>query len=211
MKSCVISNGTIYDISYIKKEIIDCDLIICADGGTNNAYKMNITPNLIIGDLDSVNKDILCYYKEKGVNIERYPTIKDMTDTQIATKKALELGASEIVFIAVIGSRFDHTYANLSLLLFLLKRNIKGVIINEKNEIYLINDSIELTGKIGDILSLIPYSSNVNGIYTEGLQYALSGNNMSLELPYGVSNVFIKNTVRIKIQSGLLLVIKSRD
>lgn len=211
MKTCIISNGEFNDCDYIKKLINDCDYVICADGGTNIAYKLGIVPNLIVGDLDSANKEIIDHYKKTGVRIEKYPTEKDETDTQLATLKAVELGSDEIVYIAAIGSRFDHSIANLSLLLYLLKRHVKGMIVNKKNEIYLIDRSLELEGEIGDTVSLIPYSADVKGIYTHGLYYSLSGENMSLEMPYGISNVFVDNKIKIEIDSGLLLVIKSKD
>ncbi|TCW38745.1 thiamine pyrophosphokinase [Thermohydrogenium kirishiense] len=211
MKTCIISNGEFNDSDYIRKLINNCDYVICADGGANIAYKLGIVPNLIIGDLDSADKQIIDYYKKNGVIVDKYPTEKDETDTQLATLKAIELGTDEIIYIASIGSRFDHSIANLSLLLYLLKRNIKGIIASEKNEIHLIDRSLELEGKIGDIVSLIPYSTVVKGIYTDGLYYSLSGQDMSLDMPYGISNVFINNKIKIKIDSGLLLVIKSKD
>lgn len=211
MKTCIISNGEFNDSDYIRKLINNCDYVICADGGANIAYKLGIVPNLIIGDLDSADKQIIDYYKKNGVQVDKYPTEKDETDTQLATLKAIEIGADEIIYIASIGSRFDHSIANLSLLLYLLKRNIKGIIASEKNEIHLVDRSLELEGKIGDIVSLIPYSTDVKGIYTDGLYYSLSGQDMSLDMPYGISNVFINNKIKIKIDSGLLLVIKSKD
>lgn len=211
MKALVISNGEIKDYDYYKLFIKNYDIIICADGGANHSFYMDVIPSAIIGDLDSVRNEILDFYMQNDVRIEKYPAMKDETDTQLAMLKAIELGADDITFIGAIGDRFDHSYSNLSLLLYLLNRNIKGKIINEKNEIYLINKSIELNGKIGGIISLIPYSQNVEEIYTEGLYYALSGQNMSLEMPYGISNIFTKEKASIRIKSGLLLVIKSRE
>lgn len=211
MKALVISNGKIKDYEHFKFSINNYDIVICADGGANHAFYLDIIPTIIIGDLDSVKEEVLDFYRQNDVRIEKYPTMKDETDTQLAMLKAVELGADDITFIGAIGYRFDHSYANVSLLLYLLNRNIKGKIINEKNEIYLMNKSIEVYGKIGDILSLIPYSQNVEEIYTEGLYYALSGQNMSLEMPYGISNVFTSEKASIRIKSGLLLVIKSRE
>ncbi|AFK86735.1 MULTISPECIES: thiamine diphosphokinase [Thermoanaerobacterium] len=211
MKVCIISNGEFKDSNYLKKAINECDAVICADGGANIAYKLGIVPNYIVGDLDSADDKIIDYYLQKGVTIEKHPTMKDETDSQLATIKAIEIGANEIVYLATIGSRFDHSLANLSLLLYLLNRKIKGKILSENNEVYLIDDFIELEGKSGDVVSLIPYSADVRGIYTEGLFYPLSGQDMSLEMPYGISNVFTDNKIKIKINSGYLLVIKSKD
>lgn len=211
MKVLIISNGDIKDYNFYKKLIKDADMVICADGGANHAYRMKLKPHLIVGDLDSIKEEVLEFYEKEGVRIEKYPPMKDETDTQLAMLKAIELGAREITFIGVIGERLDHSYANLSLLLYLLKRNIKGKIVNEMNEIYLINKFIEVEGKKGELLSLLPYSKEVNGIYTKGLFYGLSGQSMDLEMPYGISNVFTEDKATIEIEEGLLLVIKPRE
>lgn len=211
MKVLIISNGDIKDYNFYKKLIKDADMVICADGGANHAYRMKLKPHLIVGDLDSIKEEVLEFYEKEGVRIEKYPPMKDETDTQLAMLKAIELGAKEITFIGVIGERLDHSYANLSLLLYLLNRNIKGKIVNEMNEIYLINKFIEVEGKKGELLSLLPYSKEVKGIYTKGLFYGLSGQSMDLEMPYGISNVFTEDKATIEIEEGLLLVIKPRE
>ncbi|MFV9567391.1 thiamine diphosphokinase [Thermoanaerobacter mathranii] len=211
MRVLIISNGDIKDYDFYKNLTKEVDIVICADGGANHAYQMKLKPHLIVGDLDSIKEEVLEFYKNKGVKIEKYSPMKDETDTQLAMIKAIELGAKEIIFTGVFGERFDHSYANLSLLLYLLNRNIKGKIINEKNEIYLIDKFLEIEGKKGELLSLLPYSKDVKGICTKGLFYALSGQSMDLEMPYGISNVFIEDKATIKIEEGLLLVIKPRE
>jgi thiamine pyrophosphokinase len=211
MKVLIISNGDIKDYNFYEKLLKDVDMVICADGGANHAYRMKLKPHLIVGDFDSIKEEILEFYENEGVRIEKFPPMKDETDTQLAMLKAIELGAKEITFIGVIGERLDHSYANLSLLLYLLNRNIKGKIVNEMNEIYLINKFIEVEGKKGELLSLLPYSKEVKGIYTKGLFYGLSGQSMDLEMPYGISNVFTDNKATIEIEEGLLLVIKPRE
>lgn len=211
MKALIISNGDINDYKFYKNFIEDYDFIICADGGTNHAYKMGIIPTIIIGDLDSIENDVLEFYKKKNVKIQKFPTSKDETDTQLAMLKAIEMKADDITFIGAIGSRFDHSFANIALLHYLLKRDLKGKIINEKNEIYLIDKNIEISGNVGDLISLIPYMGDVKGIYTKGLYFSLSGEDMSAEMPYGVSNYYTEKTAYINISSGLLLVIKVRE
>jgi thiamine pyrophosphokinase len=211
MKALIISNGEIKDYGFYKGLLEEADIVICADGGANHAYRMKIKPFMIIGDFDSVDKEVLEFYQKQGVAVEKFPVMKDETDTQLALKRAIELGADEITFIGVIGDRFDHSYANLSLLLYSLKRGVKSRIINEKNEIYLIDHYIEVEGEKGQLLSLLPYSEKVEGIYTKGLFYPLSGESMEIENPYGISNVFIEKKASVRIEKGLLLVIKPKD
>ncbi|MDK2809890.1 MAG: thiamine pyrophosphokinae [Petroclostridium sp.] len=211
MRAWVISNGNIVDYGFFRNMISETDLIICADGGAKHAQKIGVTPDVIIGDLDSIEQH--CYHDmiAKNIQIINYSTDKDETDTQLAVEYAIQRGCEEIILIGSLGSRFDHSFANVSLLKLVLDKGIKGRIINENNEIYLINDYIQLRGKVGEKLSLLPLTPNVSGITTKGLQYGLNNAQMKFGIPNGISNVFIKPEAEITIKEGLLLVIKARD
>lgn len=211
MKAVVVSHGEIKDIDFACSVMKDCDLLVCADGGGEYAVRCGIMPDCLIGDLDSINSESLAAIQNRGCSIIRYPREKDFTDTQLAINYALEHGASEIVILAGTGDRLDHTLANIFLLVKLAKSGIKACLINEKNTVYCISSDIKLAGKAGELLSLIPAGGDVRGIYTRGLKYKLSGSNMSMGDPLGISNVYTENEAYIKIESGYLLVIKSRD
>ena len=76
MKICIVLNGEIEDYEVTRgiiiKECYDC--IICADGGANHTYKMEIMPDYILGDLDSVEEEKINFYKNKGVKFEKFPS-----------------------------------------------------------------------------------------------------------------------------------------
>ncbi|WP_276632030.1 MULTISPECIES: thiamine diphosphokinase, partial [Terrisporobacter] len=113
MKVCIILNGEIKNYDKTKEIILreKYDFIIGADGGCNHLYKMNIIPNFIIGDLDSINNDLVEYYKNKNVFFKKYPSHKDETDSEICIYLAKELKAEEIDFYGSLGGRIDHTLA----------------------------------------------------------------------------------------------------
>ncbi len=211
MKAWIISNGSITDYNFYKNLFSPSDLIICADGGAMHAEKMGIIPHILIGDMDSIEQCNLNAMQSKHTKRLQYPAGKDQTDTQLAVEYAIGKGCKEIVLIGSLGSRFDHSFANISLLKLILDHGINGMILNEHNEIYLINHRIRIKGKAGDILSLLPVSECVDGITTTGLQYALQDAQMTFGLPYGVSNVFTRTEAEISIKQGSLLVIKARD
>ncbi|MDK2799877.1 MAG: thiamine pyrophosphokinae [Clostridiales bacterium] len=211
MRGWIISNGSMGNYSFYKNKITQSDLIICADGGAIHAEKMGIIPHVIIGDLDSIENNCNNRMLSKEVKFIKYLTDKDETDTQLAVEYAIQNGCSEIILIGCLGSRFDHSFANVSLLKFILDRKRKGMILNENNEIYLIDNCIQLKGKIGEKVSLLPITKEVNGITTDGLQYALQNAQMIFGIPNGVSNVFVQPNVKISIRKGLLLVIKAHD
>ena len=79
MKACIVLNGEVRDYEFLKSNFQNnkYDFIICADGGAKHLYKINIIPDYIIGDLDSLNSEIISFYKEnKGLlppKLQRLP------------------------------------------------------------------------------------------------------------------------------------------
>ena len=207
MKACIISNGIIQDYTFYRPLISEAELVICADGGLSHAKKLGVTPDILIGDLDSVPQHL----SRQGITVSQYARDKDETDTQLAVAYALEKGCTNIIMIGSLGGRFDHAFANINLLKMILDRGAKGCIIDEKNEIYLIDKYIEVNGRVGDTLSLLPVSEKVAGITTQGLRYALKDAQMVFGIPYGVSNVLTQLQASVYISEGLLLVMKVRD
>jgi thiamine pyrophosphokinase len=211
MNVLIICNGSIADYSYYEKYFIKADLVICADGGADHARRFGIKPDFLLGDFDSVNGSNLSYFKEIGTNILTFPAQKDLTDTELAVEFAVEKGASSITIIGGIGTRFDHTFSNVLTLRKLLSLGVKGVIVDEHNEITLIDSSIKLDREENTRISILPLTSRVEGITNKGLYYRLENFTLDMGSSRGISNEFISDTAEISITKGLLLVIKSRD
>lgn len=212
MKAIVVSSGQITDYDFAKRVLESGDLIVCADGGGVHVERCKLVPDAVVGDLDSIDEELLKKLRDNGVtDIVKYPREKDYTDTQLAIDYAIENGADEIIMMGSVGDRLDHTVANIFLLLKLLKNNIKPCIINEKNTVYITDRYISIKGKIGDLVSLIPVGGDVKGICTKGLKYKLSNATITMGDPLGISNVFTDEVAEIEVNNGFLLVIKSRD
>jgi len=212
----IISNGQIKNYDLLKKIIKTVNYIICADGGAEHLFKINITPNIIIGDLDSISKKCITYYKNKKVKFITFPKNKDKSDTQLAAEYAVTLKPLQIIFTGVTGTRLDHTLSNIFLLKKILDLNIPAKIVDENNEVFLLSKKMIIKGKTGDNLSIIPLSEVVQGITLKGLEYPLTNARIEMGSSHGISNKFTKNlilenTAEITIKSGLLLIIKSKD
>ena len=190
------------DYSKIYKWMKDHDYIICADGGVKHSNAMNIIPNLIVGDLDSATPTLLEKYNELGVTVERFPTEKDVTDTQIAVDLAMSMGADEILLIGALGDRWDHSYANVMLLYRMAKRGITGWIIGDKNIITICNSILRLEGEKDQLLSLLPFGGNVHIQSTFGLKYPISDEILTKDYPLGISNVFADENVEVIIKKA---------
>ena len=210
MKAAIICNGSIKDYNICKEKLLQVDSIICADGGTRHAFHMNIIPNIIIGDLDSSKAEYVEYYSSKDVPIIKYSSDKDKTDTHICLEYAMEK-YDEILILGATGSRLDHTLGNISILKLAADKGKTACIMDENNELYVIRDGIRLEGNKGDLLSLLPLSSKVEGINLKGTSYPLQNAVMEIGNPYGVSNKFEENVVELTITTGYMIVIKSSD
>lgn len=213
MKALVIANGSIKNEGFYHSHVLKdhFDLIICADGGLKNALLLNLTPSIAIGDFDSTEESLLQDVQDRGIEIIRYPIEKDATDTEIVLDYLIDHNYSHITMIGCLGDRVDHSLANIALLKKLLVQKVCGRIIDEKNEIYLINDKIEFYNRKGSTLSLIPFSEEVEGVTTTGLYYALDNYSMVKASSYGISNIIEEDFAKVEIKSGELLVIISKD
>lgn len=212
MKVILFAGAKIEDYSFCKSYVEHADSIICCDGGMHHAKKLGIIPDYIVGDFDSVRPEVLEEYKQMGISMRQFPTHKNETDMQLGMLLAMELGATEIIMIGGIGDRFDHTLANAHLLLHLLKNGIKGILVNEKNRVELIDRETIFYGKKGDLVSTIPLSMMVEGVTLEGLEYPLTDYNLALDDELvAVSNVMMGDCAKVRIKSGYLFVMQTRD
>lgn len=203
MKAVLIAGGNMEAAERLKKLAAECDAVICADHGYDYAKKLGVSPDVIMGDMDSL--------KSSYSNITEYvyPTRKDYTDSELITEYAVQNGYTQLYMFAFTGTRMDHTLVNLS---FLCRyKDFDAVIINDNNEIRAVKKENIICGEKGDILSLIPMGSDLVGITTENLEYPLTDETLVFGTGRGVSNVMTADICRISVKSGNGLIIKSTD
>lgn len=208
MNFLIISGG-----EKVKKEIADryikiADYIICVDKGLEYAHEYGIKPHLIMGDMDSVDKKVLNHYKEEDINI--FPCDKDYTDTDLAVKKAIILGAKQVTLLCATGSRMDHTLSNIKLLMELKENGIDGIIADNHNEIILANEYLKIEKKENQVVSIIPLDDCYD-VTTKGLLYPLIKEDLYLGWNIGISNKVIADEGEISLKKGNLLVIISKE
>jgi thiamine pyrophosphokinase len=204
MRAVIISGGSITEHEFIKAQIKPSDTIICADSGYSHAVKMGLAPSIVVGDFDSIGEmpcDVECL---------RYPSKKDLTDTEIAMEYARDKGFKDFLLIAATGSRLDHSLTNILLLKDTLQRGEKAIIINENNKVMITDSKLLLHEPPGSIVSLVPLS-DCRGVTTENLEYPLHGAEMLVGKGLGVSNIMVGDSAAVTISRGLLLVIVAKD
>lgn len=207
----IISGGRIADPEtlrpWLEKET-DA-VVICADGGARYAAAIGIVPSVIVGDMDSIDEGLLSFFEEKGSTIVRYSPSKDETDTELALNHALRLEARTILLFGALGSRLDHSLANIFLLAGAVPPGVDLRIIDESCELFMVVDQLLLRGVTGQTVSLLPLSPVVSGITLRGFEYPLREGVMEMGRSLGVSNRFSGTEGFIEVKAGRLLVIKN--
>ena len=176
--------------------------IISADGGYSALKSKGISPDLIIGDFDSLNYVPDC-------DIKRFPIKKDDTDTLLAIKEAISQGFDLVYIFGGMGGQLDHTIANLQSLIFARKNGVNAVLCGYGQCAVVIDPSTKLSFKAKQCgrLSVFAVGSDSEGVSIEGAEYSAEGINLSPSFPLGVSNSFCGNSVNISVQKGALLII----
>ena len=211
MTAVIVCNGNIGDYEFYNKYFEEADFIICVDGGASHIRKFGVMPNLLLGDFDSISGEDLDFFKDTGVEIVKLPCEKDMTDTELAVELAIKRGYTLITIIGGLGTRMDHSLANIFMLRKILNAGAVGLIVDEHNEVVIIKDKIHLQREENIKVTLLPLTDRVEGVTTRGLYYPLTDATIEMDSSWGVSNEFKDETAEITIKSGLLMVIKSRD
>ena len=206
MKKCIIlANGKPPEkivISFFHKR--GYDKLFCADGGANSALKMNLIPDAIIGDLDSISSAALKKFEQRSKIIQ----LKRQNDTDVekCLKYAIKKNFNEVILAGVTGNRLDHTICNLGIVLkFLNQINIS--IVAEDSFLKPCRVKVELRTRAGETVSIYGFDKKTK-ITSKGLKYELK----NVSLPFGVkestSNVARKNVLNLKINHGVMFIIR---
>ncbi len=203
-KCAVISGAPENNLSYYNKYLKD-RYIICADSGYKKCERLNITPDLIIGDFDSSSKpDVLCEIIELQVR-------KDDTDTFYCIKEAINRGYNDIVILGGIGSRIDHTYSNILSVNYCFERNVNSALVNEKNMLTVISGETVIKKGEFEFFSLFALFEKCFGVSIKGAQYELECAELEPSAQFTQSNAFKNDVVIINAEKGKIILILSND
>ena len=210
-KTIIFANGKpTTDLSEIPPLIEPGDTIICADGGAVHALAAGLTPDLIVGDLDSLPQDVQVMMRAREVEIESHSAKKDQTDLELALAAAIERGADEILLLTVLGGRLDQHLANILLLARPEWAGVRLSLAEGNQRAWLLRgpDALSLQGRPGDTLSLLPLTPEVGGLDIENVEWPLHNKTISLGSTLTISNVFQADTVTFRIKEGIVLAVQ---
>ena len=206
----IVSGGAVGDPAFFRQQAARAApaAVICADGGARHLDAVGVFPNLIVGDMDSLNPETRRYYEARGCRIVRHDQRKDETDTELALHEAFRMEPTEIWIWGALGYRVDHTLANISLLIQGREKRVGVKLIDEWCELFLIEKRAVLDGEAGQTVSLFPFAGPAAGVTLTGFEFPLKEAVMEVGRPYGVSNRLTSDRGIIEVKSGRLLAVR---
>ena len=209
-KIIIVSGGRLVDPLFFHKKIAEMGkyLVICCDGGARNFKYLGIKPDVIIGDMDSIDPVQLASYSAQEIKIIKYSANKDFTDTELALDYALNLKPEEIFIWGALGGRVDHTLANVFLLCKGQEKGIRTYLVDEYGESFVLDKKTTFINETGKTISLLALSPRVTGITLTGFLYPLEKGTLKMSESRGISNIINEAHASIIAKSGKLLVIR---
>lgn len=206
MKSCIIiANGDSPKKGILKYLLKNgAETVIAADGGANSAYKLGIIPNFIIGDFDSIKPKVKEYFSDKS-EILMYER-QDDTDVEKSLKFAIEKGYETVYLLGGTGDRMDHSICNLGIVLKYHSR-IRIVLLHGKTILHPYSQDVILETSPNETLSLYAFNDKTT-ISSDGLKYQLNNSTLRFGESESTSNVALGKEVKLKINCGIIFVIR---
>jgi thiamine pyrophosphokinase len=205
-RAVILANGTPPSRPLLTSALRDADLFVCADGGAEEALRAGLTPEAIVGDLDSTSVGTLDRFRDAGVRIVR-DADDERTDTEKAIEYVLAKGAfDEIAIYAGSAGRLDHILGHLSLFhKYAGRANL--VLVDDHARAWLASGDVTLDYPAETVVSFFAVGGPAEGVTTENLRYPLNGRTLRMGSQDSVSNVITARPARIRIATGRLVVI----
>ena len=186
------------------------DFVIAADSGLHGARALGLQVDAVVGDMDSVDMQLLDEVRSAGAVIKPAPIDKDATDTELALLFAAERGAERIVVVTGGGGRLDHQLGVLNVLLHPRLANINVEMFWDTAHVVVLRGpgSTEIHGRQGEIVGLLPIGADAIGITTDGLAWPLDHETIPAYSTRGVSNELVRTSAIISLTQGHLLIIR---
>jgi thiamine pyrophosphokinase len=209
-RAVVLANGTLEDPEWLRQRVAAWGPaeVIAADGGAGLAARLDLQPQVVIGDFDSLDSGLRASLSAAGAQLQASPAEKDETDLELAVHLAVAGGADQVAILGALGGRLDMTIANMMLLADDRLAGVRVELWHADQTAWVIRPpGAELPGRAGDTISLIPLGGPASGITTHNLAYPLRAETLPIGPARGVSNLIRAEPAAVELSAGCLLVV----
>lgn len=203
MKALIVANGEAPQAALVRDLASEADIVVAADGGSRTAFDSDVTPDFIVGDLDSVENPASGFPEDRIIRLSD----QSATDLEKAVGFCIDRGCDEIDIVGAGGGRADHALANLSVLV-VFRGRVKVRIVDDQFETSLVNGATDIVGEPGTVVSLVALGV-CTGVTTEGLRWKLQNDTLDFS-PHGIHNELIGETATVTVREGNLFLFKGR-
>ncbi len=208
MGKCILIGAG--DLTMGELTVAEDDYVIAVDGGLSYCAILNVEPDLIIGDFDSVSAQEKLAVEQLQQTVPekicRLPECKDDTDMLAAIKRGIELGYKDFRIYAATGGRFDHTLANIQCLLYLKNHGAVGYLVDGTGMILVVqNEAVHFRKELEGTLSLFALTKEAKGVTIRGMKYQMQNGIITNDFPIGISNEFQGKEAEVSVEDGELV------
>lgn len=213
MTAVIFANGVLNRAPKLDELIHQAELVIAADGGANHCDMLGITPDFLLGDLDSIDPAVLTNYQHKGIAIKRHPPRKDATDLELALDLAVEKGARMVWLIGALGGRWDMSVANILLAASAKYQDLHIFLAGQDCTMQILHPGPihTIRGEAEQKVSLLALQSDVHGVTLTGFAYPLTEHTLLFGSSQGVSNLMLADEATVQHADGTLLCVLFSD
>ena len=216
MKRCLIVTGGTIDIAFAKDFLSQrsYDYVIAADAGLEVLRPLHISPNAVVGDLDTVDKKVLEEYQNQpDIEFEIHKPEKDETDTELALLTAARQGCEAVDILGALGGRMDHAIGNIQLMYQFFCQGMEVNIYDARNRLYLLcgHKVFHREEVYGKYISFLPMTETVEGLTLRGFKYPLQRRTIGLGTSLCISNELKREEGILELEKGVLLCVEAHD
>jgi thiamine pyrophosphokinase len=205
MDVLVFANGVIEDGEWIRPYLVAAAAVIAADGGGHHLAALGVRPDVVIGDLDSLEAATYEAWQQSGTMVVVHTAEKDETDLELALLYAVAHYEEDILIFGALGGRLDQMLANILLLAHPALKGRRVELVEPEQRAWLVQDRTEIEGEVGDRVSLIPLGGDVYIGRTIGLKWRLEDEVLHFGPARGISNVMLGERAVVEIEGGMAL------
>ena len=180
--------------------------VIAADSGMRHAEALGLTPELWVGDFDSVSEDMREAFPD--VTREVFPADKDKTDGELAVRAALDLGARSLILVGAFGGpRPDHAYLHLAQAVRLAEEGVPTLLTSGAQEGRAITTGERHVFDYADgtLFSILAFTT-LSGLTVEGAKWPLNSVEVSFGSSLTLSNV-VRGSLAVTLEEGRALLL----
>ncbi len=183
------------------------DLVVAVDSGLHLAAAHGWQADLVVGDMDSVDPDLLGAAARRGAVIERHRVDKDASDLELALDGLLQRSVDDALVLGHGGGRLDHLFGGLLVLCSPRYADLRLEAWLGGSHILVVRDRGSVRAAAGRTVSLFAVHGPAAGVQTEGLRWPLRGEPLEPGSTRGLSNQMIGDTASIRVDSGCVAVV----